>query len=130
MTAAITTLRSTIAAALTDNTLWQVFSFPPPTITANSLVISPADPYISPTNNKYSTISPMANFVINLFCPLLDNQGNLQYMENMIVSAFSLLSASSIVFVIGDVSAPTVMDAPSGSLLTTTMNLSILTSWS
>jgi hypothetical protein len=35
---AITTLRSTIAAALTDNTKWSVFSFPPATPIANSLI--------------------------------------------------------------------------------------------
>lgn len=127
--AAITTLRATIATVLTDNTLWQTFSFPPAAITANSVVISCADPYITPSNNSY-TVAPLANFVINLFCPLLDNQGNLQYIENMIVSAFTLLAASSLVFNIGTVSAPAVMEAPSGALLTSSINLSILTSWS
>jgi hypothetical protein len=49
MTAAISTLRATIAAALVDNALWSVFSFPPATPIVNSVVISPADPYVTPS---------------------------------------------------------------------------------
>jgi len=59
---AITTLRSTLATALVDDTLYSVFSFPPATPIANSVVIQPSDPYITPNNNQYSSISPMANF--------------------------------------------------------------------
>ena len=44
---AISTLRGTIAAALTDNTAWQVFSFPPATPLANSIVVQPDDPILS-----------------------------------------------------------------------------------
>jgi hypothetical protein len=95
---AITTLRSTIAAALTDNTKWSVFSFPPATPIANSLIISPADPYITPTNNERTSIAPLANFQISILVPLLDNQGNLAGIEDDIVRLFQLLDASSIVF--------------------------------
>jgi hypothetical protein len=42
-TAAITTLRSTIAAALANDSVWSTFSFPPSTIVANSVVVAPAD---------------------------------------------------------------------------------------
>jgi hypothetical protein len=45
-TAAITTLRSTIAAALANDSVWSTFSFPPSTIVANSVVVAPADPYL------------------------------------------------------------------------------------
>ena len=130
MTAAISTLRATIAAAIVDNALWPVFSFPPATPIANSVVISPADPYVTPNNNSYNTIAPLANFNINIFVPLLDNQGNLNGIEEMLVALFNKLAASSIVYNVGDVSAPSVLNAASGDLLTCSMQVSVLTSWS
>jgi hypothetical protein len=127
---AITTLRASIAAALTDNTKWSVFSYPPATPIANSVIITPADPYIVPTNNTYSTISPMANFKISILVPLLDNEGNLAGIETDIVRVFQLLAASSIVFNVGSVSAPSVLSIASGDLLTCDLALSTLTEWS
>jgi len=117
MTAAISTLRATIAASLVDNALWSVFSFPPATPIANSIVVSPADPYVTPNNNSYNTIAPTANF-------------NLNGIEEMLVAMFNKLSASSIVYNVGDVSAPSVLNAASGDLLTCSMQVSVLTSWS
>ena len=87
---AITTLRSSIAAALTDNTKWSVFSYPPATPIANSLIVSPADPYIVPSNNDYTAIAPLANFQISILVPLLDNQGNLAGIEDDIVRVLSI----------------------------------------
>ena len=74
---AITTLRTSIATALTDNTKYSVFSFPPATPIANSVIVTPADPYIVPSNNDYTAIAPMANFKISILVPLLDNEGNI-----------------------------------------------------
>jgi hypothetical protein len=128
--AAISTLRATIAAALVDNTKYSVFSFPPATPIVNSVVISPADPYITPSNNAYNTIAPLANFNINIFVPLLDNEGNLNGIEDMLVAVFNKLAASSIVYNVGTVSTPSVLAAPQGDLLTCSMSLSVLTSWS
>jgi hypothetical protein len=130
MTAAISTLRSTIASALTDNTLYSVFAFPPATPIVNSVVISPADPYVTPNNNGRNTIAPLANFNINIFVPLLDNEGNLNGIEEMLVAVFNKLAASSIVYNVGDVSAPSVLSAATGDLLTCSMQVSVLTSWS
>lgn len=127
---AITTLRSTIAAALTDNTKWSVFSFPPATPIVNSLIISPADPYLVPSNNDRTAIAPMANFQISILVPLLDNQGNLAGIEDDIVRVFQLLDASSIVFNVGSVSAPSVLNLPTGDLLTCNVQVSTLTEWS
>ena len=127
---AITTLRSTIAAALTDNTKWSVFSFPPATPIANSLIISPADVYITPTNNERTSIAPLANFQISILVPLLDNQGNLAGIEEDIVRLFQLLDASTIVFNVGTVSAPSVLNLPTGDLLTCNVQVSTLTEWS
>ena len=128
--AAISTLRAGIAAALVDNTKWSVFSFPPSTPLANSLVISPADPYIVPSNNSYNTIAPLANFQLSILVPLLDNEGNLNGIEDNIVRVFNLLAASSYTYNVTDVSAPAVLNAVSGDLLTCNINISVLTSWS
>jgi hypothetical protein len=129
-TAAITTLRSTIAAALANNSVWSTFSFPPSTIVANSVVVAPADPYLTPSNNKQATISPMANFKIIMTVPMFSNEGNLQGIEDTIVAVFGLLAASSIVFNVTAVSAPSVLTLPSGDLLTSDLQISVLTSWS
>lgn len=127
---AITTLRSSIAAALADNTRYSVFSFPPATPIANSVIVTPDDPYISPTNNSYTTSSPLANFKISIFVPLLDNEGNLAGIEDDIVRVFTLLESSSIAFKIGTVSAPSVLFIASGDLLTCDIAVSTLTEWS
>ena len=127
---AITTLRSDIAAALVDNSLYQVFSFPPASPIPNSVIVTPADPYIEPSNNDYTSVAPLANFKISILVPLLDNQGNLAGIEADVVRVFQLLEASSIVFNVGAVSAPSVISVPSGDLLTCDIAISTLTEWS
>jgi hypothetical protein len=130
MPAAITTLRANLATALANASSWNTYSFPPPTITANSVIVVPDEPYITPSNNTYATISPMANFKIILTVPMLDNHGNLNGIETLAVAVFNKLAASNIVMNIGSLSAPTVLDVPSGTLLTADYRISILTSWS
>ena len=127
---AITTLRSSIAAALVDNSLYQVFSFPPASPIPNSVIVTPADPYIEPTNNDRTSIAPLANFKLSILVPLLDNEGNLAGIEADVVRVFNLLDASSIVFNVGAVSAPSVISVPSGDLLTCDIAISTLTEWS
>ena len=127
---AITTLRASIASALTDNSLYSVFSFPPATPIANSVIVTPADPYITPTNNDRTSVAPLANFKISILVPLLDNEGNLAGIEADIVRVFALLEASSIVFNVGTISAPSVLSIPSGDLLTCDIAISTLTEWS
>jgi hypothetical protein len=127
---AITTLRSSIATALVDNSLYQVFSFPPASPIPNSVIVTPADPYITPTNNDRTSVAPLANFKISILVPLLDNEGNLAGIEADIVRVFALLEASSIVFNVGTISAPSVLSVPSGDLLTCDIAISTLTEWS
>jgi hypothetical protein len=128
--AAISTLRASIKSALLDNSLYQVFSYPPATPIANSIIITPADPYIEPTNNDRTSVAPMANFRLTILTPMLDNEGNLLGIENDIVRVFQLLDASSIVFNVGSVSAPSVLTIASGDLLTCDIAISTLTEWS
>ena len=127
---AITTLRSTIASYLVDNTKYSVFAFPPATPIANSVIIAPSDPYITPSNGWHSTISPMANFTISIMVPLLDNEGNLQGIEDDVVRVFNLLAASGLNYNVTDVSAPSVLNAASGDLLTCSLSIQTLTTWS
>jgi hypothetical protein len=127
---AITTLRTSIATALTDNTKYSVFSYPPATPIANSVIVTPDDPYIVPSNNDYTSIAPMANFRLTILVPLLDNAGNLAGIEADIVRVFALLEASSIVFRVGSVSAPSVLSIASGDLLSCDIAISTLTEWS
>jgi hypothetical protein len=128
--AAISTLRASIKAALVDNSLYQVFSYPPASPIANSIIITPADPYIEPTNNDRTSVAPMAYFKLTILVPMLDNEGNLLGIENDIVRVFQLLDASSIVFNVGSVSAPSVLTIASGDLLTCDIAISTLTEWS
>ena len=129
MTVAVTTLRSTIAQALDNPTVWQVFAFPPASPLANSVVVEPDDPYITPSNSGYNSVSPMAHFKLKLYLPLLDNQGSLADIETFIIGVFNKLAASSLSYNIGTVSGVSV-DTTAGDLLTCQMNVSILTTWS
>jgi hypothetical protein len=129
-TPAITTLRTTLATALVDNSRYSTFAFPPATVLANSVIISPDDPYLTPTNNGQTSVSPLANLKVTLVVPLFDNEGNLNGIEDTVVSVFALLAASSLVYNVSAVSAPSVLNAASGDLLSCEMSVSILTSWS
>jgi hypothetical protein len=130
MPAPITTLRASLATALANNNVWNTYSFPPATITANSVIVAPADNYITPSNNTNAGISPLANLKIIMTCPMLDNQGNLAGIETMACAVYNKLAASNIVMNIGSMSAPTVLSVQSGDLLTADFNISVLTSWS
>jgi len=130
MPAAITTLRSTLATDLTNAGVWSVFAFPPATLLVNSVVITPSDPYLTPSNNDYITISPMANFKILITKPALDNQGNLAGMEDYILAVVTKLAASSLVINISAISAPSIISAASGDLLVSEITVNTLTSWS
>ena len=129
MTAAITTLRSTIAAALANAGVWTVFNYPPATMQSSAVIISPADPYITPSNNSYASISPMANFKIIMTVPMFDNASNLIGIEDTIVAVFNKLASSTIVFNVTAVSAPSVLSVASGDYLTADLQISILSSW-
>ena len=130
MTVAITTLRTTLATALVDNSKWQTFAFPPATVLANSVIVSPDDPYLTPNNNSQISISPLANFKIIMTVPLFDNEGNLNGIEDTVVGVFTKLNASGLTYNVSAISAPSVLNAASGDLLSCEMSVSILTSWS
>ena len=129
MPAAITTLRGTLAQDLANAGVWSTFSFPPATLLANSVVVTPGDPYLTPSNNDYITIAPLANFKILMTTPAFDNQGNLAGMENFILAVVTKLAASSLTLNISTISAPAIVNAASGDLLVSEITVSILTEW-
>jgi hypothetical protein len=131
MTVAVTTLRSTLATALENAGVWQVFAFPPATPIANSVIVQWDDPMLEPSNNIYSSVAPKANFKIVMIVPMLDNQGNLIGIEDMLVGVFNKLAASTTLKIsVGNVSAPTVLSGVAGEMLTAELSVSIMTSWS
>jgi len=130
MPAAITTLRSTLATDLTNAGVWSVFAYPPATLLANAVVITPGDPYIVPSNNDHVTVLPLANFKVLITKPALDNQGNLAGMEDYILAVVTKLAASTLTLNISSISAPAIVSAQSGDLLVSEITVSILTSWS
>ncbi len=128
---AITTLRSTIAAAIQDDTSYSTFSYPPATPIANSVAVAPSSgDYLVPNNNQWATISPMANLELRLYVPLFDNQGNLAGIEDLMVKVFNKLAQSSIKFNIGSVTSVGTVEIDSGTLLGAVINISTLTEWS
>jgi hypothetical protein len=130
MTVALTTLRTTLATALVDNTKYQVFAFPPSVVLANSVIVSPDAEYITPSNNARNTVSPLANFKLIIVAPLFDNEGNLNGKEDFVVRVFNLLAASTLTYNVSAISAPSVLNAGGTDLLSCEMSVSILTSWS
>ena len=129
MTVAVTTLRTTLATALENAGVWQVFSFPPATPIAYSVIVQWDDPMLEPTNNTYGTVAPKANFKLIMIVPMYDNQGNLINIEDMVVGVFNKLAATTALQIsIGSVSAPSVLNGV--EMLQCELTLSIMTSWS
>ena len=126
----VATLRSDIAAALSNPSVWQVFSYPPASPLANSIVISPDDPYIVPSNNNFN-VDAEVNFRMTMIVPLFDNQGNLINIEDFITAAFLKLSqANNLHFRIGTFTAPSVLPVDAGQMLSSEVQLTFTTSWS
>ena len=127
---AITTLRGTIATALADNAVWQVFSFPPASPLPNSIVVQPGDPYIEPSNDHYKTVKPKVNFKLVVLAPMFDNQGNLTNIEDFYLNIVNKLEASQLAYTIGTFSAPAVLSGTVGDLLSGEVSISVLSDWS
>jgi hypothetical protein len=72
----------------------------------------------------------MASFKLLIVAPLFDNEGNLNGIEDFVCGVFAKLAASSLVYNVSAISAPSILNAASGDLLSCEMSVSILTSWS
>ena len=130
MPAAITTLRTALATALTNNGVWSVFSYIPQAPIANSVVVVNDDPFIVVQSGQKTAIAPIARYRIYGLVPMLDNQGNQVNIEDFIVAIFAKLSASNLVMTVGSFSAPAILETASGNLLQTEVGVEIISSWS
>jgi hypothetical protein len=128
MTTAIGTLRTTLATALANPTIWQTFAFPPATILANSVNVVPADPYMEPMNGN-ADVSAQANFRILIAVANFDNLGSLEALESMAIAVRTKLLASGINMIIRSLSAPATLTVQSGDLLACDYTISLLTEW-
>jgi len=124
----VATLRSDIAAALANPTEWQVFSYPPASPLANSVVISPSDPYVVPSNNTWN-VDATVNFQLTLIVPLFDNQGNLGNIETFMLGVLNKLYESGIQFRIGSFSEPRVLPTDAGQMLSSDITITSIQAW-
>ena len=121
------TLRTALATAIANPSVYSTYSFPPPQVTANSCSIVPDDPYVEMTNNN-TDLSLKVRFKIEIAIPLFDNQGNFAGIENTIQALIPLIPNET--YNISSISQPRVMSLPSGDLLTCDVSIETLTSWS
>ena len=127
---AVSTLRSTLATALTNNGVWSVFAYPPMSVIANSVYLQPDDTYLDFSNNNYTTVGPTANFKVVMVVPMFDNQGNLDDLETFMVAVANKLSAANLNLRISSMSAPTVLGLEQGQMLSAELSISLITEWS
>jgi hypothetical protein len=130
MPAAITTLRTALATALTNNGVWSTFSYIPQTPIANSVLVVNDDPFIVVQSGQKTAIAPVARYRIYGLVPMLDNQGNQVNIEDFIVAIFAKLSAAALTMTVGSFSAPAILETPAGNLLQTEVGVEIISSWS
>jgi hypothetical protein len=128
MTAAVTTLRATLATALANAGVWTVVSYPDAMPIANSVVVDIADPYLTTSNGFPDSLGPLANFRVIGYVQALDNQGNLAAIETMAVAIWNKLQTSGLNIRSTEVKVGR-FDGPSGELTAAEFSLSILTTW-
>ena len=121
------TLRQQLADMIANPGVWTVYAYPPPTPTANSISITPDEPYVE-INNNTTSLSLTARFKLHICVPLLDNQGNLGLIEDFILALVPMIDHTYIN--ISNVSQPKILSIPTGDLLTSDLSIELLTSWS
>lgn len=129
--AAVTAIRSAIATALENPTVWQVFSYPPASPLANSVIINWDDPMLTSNNNTHTVISPLAHLKLTLVTELYDNQAAIANIESMAAAVFAKLAAApDLIFNVRNISAPTVLGDDVGKMISVEMSIETLVSWS
>ena len=96
---------------------------------ADSVVIDVDTPYVVASNGVQDLLGPLANFKIICYVPSLDNAGNLQGVETMMVAVWNKLATSGISIRAQSISLGH-FAGPSGELTAAEISLSILTTWS
>jgi hypothetical protein len=82
-------VRADLATALTDDTQWQTFSYPPDNPLPNSVMILPGQPWIVPytVGNKAVKVGYTIKVVVNT----ADNQGELTKLEDFLTDIIAAL---------------------------------------
>lgn len=117
-------VRQDLAAAITDDTQWQTFSYPPDSPTANSVIITPGSPWITPLTigNKAVTV----NYRIKVCANTADNQGELTRLEDFITDIIGLLPEWTI---LKSVSAPQELQVGTAYLTVSDIDLEVAVSF-
>ena len=130
MTAALTTLRGTLATALTNAGVWSIASWPVPTPIADLVVVDADDPYLTVSNGVPDLLGPLAHFKIRGYVAALDNQGSLTAIETMIIAIWGKLAASALTIQSDKTVRLGSFTSPSGELTVCEFPIAILTTWS
>jgi len=116
--ASFTDVREAIAAAIEDVNLYNVIAYPVATPMPNTIVVLPADPYITPSTIGATSFD--MNFNLECYTNTADNEADLVTMENIIENVLNLIPDYA---VINSVTAPDVFTA--GSTYLTRADISI-----
>ena len=84
-------VRTALATALTDDTQWQTFAYPPDSPSANSVIILPGQPWVEPLTVGKKSVR--VNYTIKVCVNTADNQGELTKLENFIESLIDQMPA-------------------------------------
>ena len=117
-------VRTDLAAAITDNTKWQTFAYPPDSPTANSVIITPGSPWVQPltVGNKAVTVAYRIKVCVNT----ADNQGELTKLEDFVTDILDLLPSWTI---FKSVSAPQELQVGTAYLTVSDIDLEVAVSF-
>jgi len=121
--ATFTDVREAIAAAIVDDTTYNVISFPVATPMPNTVLVMPSDPYITP--NTIASSSFDMNFSLECYTNTADNQADLVTMENILETVLNLIPDYA---VIDSVTAPDVFAAGSTYLTRADIKIRLIAS--
>ena len=82
-------VRADLATALTDDTKWQTFSYPPDNPLPNSVMILPGNPWMQPY--AVGTKSVRVGYTIKVVVNTADNQGELTKLEDFLTDLIQML---------------------------------------
>lgn len=82
-------VRADLATALTDDSQWQTYAYPPDSPTSNSVIITPASNWVQPLaiGNKSVTVAYRIKVCVNT----ADNQGELTKLEDFVTAILDQL---------------------------------------
>lgn len=117
-------VRQDLAAALVDDTQWQTFSYPPDSPTANSVIITPGSPWLTPLTIGNKAVS--VNYRIKVCVNTADNQGELTRLEDFMTSIIGMLPSWAI---LKSVSAPQELQVGTAYLTVSDIDLEVAVSF-